>query len=293
MAVITAPDPRRVIETAEISGVLHVQPVGGGMSGAVLWRIHREKPEIDLLLRLFPHSDMATVRYEAAVQRRARESGIATPGIEFVGMVAECPVIVMEWLTGRTMLSVLVDQPDRAAALGLASGQLLRQIHELPGVADPASDGNFRHRLTGVEPWLVERISTGAREPRAIHLDFHPGNLLVDVHGQLSVLDWTNASVGDPLLDLGQSFACLQLGAALHADAIGRDAMDAWWRGLVVGYGAEGRTIDALAPYFAFGLVTLVNDRLRTGDDAVPDDALQALIIQRDSWLRLARTVID
>ena len=285
----TVPDPQLVIQTVGIGAIIDVQPVGGGMSGAVLWRILREHPETDLLLRLFPQSDLATVQYEASVQRRAGDGGIATPRIEFVGSVAGCPVIVMEWLTGRTMLNVLVDQPYRAAALGLASGQFLHQIHELPDIKDLASGGNFRSRLTGVEPWLVERISIGSREPTAIHLDFHPGNLLVDDDGQLSVLDWTNASVGDPLVDLGRSFGCLQLGAALYADAIGREAMDSWWRGLVTGYGADGHTIDELAPFFAFGLVTIVIDRLGTGNDGVAVDAVRALISQRDSWLSLAR----
>jgi len=297
--VTTAPDPRFVIETVGISGVVDVQPVGGGMSGAILWRVRREEAGTDLLLRLFPHSDMPTVQHEAAVQRRALDGGVTTPRIEFVGTVAGCPTIVMEWLAGRTMLNVMADDPDQAEGLGLASGQLLRQIHELPDIADLAGGGNFRYRLAGVEPWLIERISTGAREPTTTHLDYHPSNLLVDDHGNLSVLDWTNASVGDPLIDLGRTFAFLQFGAALYAESIARDAMDAWWRGLVAGYGAEDRTIDELAPFFAFGLVTLVNDRLGTQDDgvlddgvlddAVPDDAVQALISQRDSWLSLAR----
>lgn len=287
--MITAPDPQLVIAKLGISDVIDVQPVDGGMSAAVLWRIRREQPETDLLLRLFPHSGMPTVQDEAAVQRRALGGGIATPRIEYVGTIAECPVIVMEWLTGRTMLNVLVERPDRVGEMGLGSGQLLRQIHELPDTGDLAGGrGNFRDRLTGVEPWLLERISTDAREPTTIHLDYHPSNLLVDDHGNLSVLDWTNASIGDPLLDLGRTFACLRLGAHLFAGSIGAAAIDAWWRGLIAGDGATDRSIEDLAPFFAFGLTTLVEDRLQISSRAIPDPAIAALILERDAWLDLA-----
>lgn len=42
MAVTIAPDPQLVLATLGISDVIDVPPVGGGMSGAVLWRIHRQ-----------------------------------------------------------------------------------------------------------------------------------------------------------------------------------------------------------------------------------------------------------
>ena len=290
MAMI-APTPDEVIAALDLGDATQVLPVGGGMSGAILWRVQRPAPRGALLLRLFPHSDRATVEHEARAQRHAHAAGIATPRIDTIGAVADCPVIVMEWLTGRIMLDVLAAEPERAEALGHSGGALLRQIHALPATDDLAAGGNFEYRLAGVEPWLVERISTGQRTPTALHVDFHPGNLLVGDDGRLSVLDWTNAAVGDPLIDLGRTFACLQLGATLHAGAIGRDAIDAWWRGLVAGYGATDRTIEELAPFFAFGLVTLVNDLLETVDVGVPDDALQELVIQRDAWLGLARQV--
>lgn len=286
------PSPAVVLATLEIGGVVEVVPVAGGMSGALLWRVRREPPQGDLLLRLFPHSGLPTVEHEAAAQRCAFAGGVPTPRIDFVGMVAGCPVIVLEWLAGRTMQNVLFEQPERADSLGRASGQLLGRIHALPPTVEPLASGTLQGWLTGLDEWLVEQVVARPGHPSAvIHGDFHPGNLLVHDDGSLSVLDWTNASVGDPLIDLGRTFACLQLGAALYAGTIGSEQVDACWRGLVAGYGAAERTIDQLAPFFAFGLATLVDDRQRTQDDAVPADAVGKLILRRDSWLGLAQRV--
>ena len=283
------PTPETVLAAIGVADATGVTPVGGGVSGAILWRVSRAAPNRDLLLRLIPHSDMPTVEHEATFQRRAHDGALPAPRVAFAGQVAGCPVIAMEWLPGRTMLGVLRSTPVRAEPLGLASGELLRRIHQLSPVGDLAAGWYVDHCLTAIEPWLAGLVTTGDRPPAALHADFHPVNLLVDDEGWLAVLDWTNASVGDPLIDLGRTFACLRLGAALHGDALGRETIDGWWRGLVAGYGATGRTIEELAPFFAFGLVTLVDDRLRTPDEYVPEAAVQELIAQRDTWLSLAQ----
>ena len=283
------PIPENVLTAIGVADTTDVTPVGGGLSGANLWRVSRAGPNPDLLLRLIPHSDLPTVEHEAAFQRRAHDAGIPTPGIVFTGPVDGCPVIAMEWLAGRTMLERVSSAPERAEPLGRASGEILRRIHGLIPVDNLASGGYVNRRLTTIEPWLADLVTTGDRPPAALHADYHPGNLLVDDDGRLAVLDSTNASVGDPLIDLGRTFACLRLGAALHGDTLGRETIEDWWRGLVAGYGATGRTIEELAPFFAFGLVTLVDDRMRRPDESVPEAAVQELIAQRDAWLSLAQ----
>lgn len=289
---MNVPTPGTVLASLGVGDVNAVLPVSGGMSGALLWRVVRPEPGTDLLLRLLPHSGLATVEHEAAAQRSAHDAGIPTPRIDHVGVVAGCPVILMTWLSGQTMLDVLVERPSRSNALGQASGRLLRRIHDVAPVIGPANS-YLGSRLAGVDRWL-SRIVTASQDPTAlIHVDFHPGNLIIDGDGTIAVLDWTNASAGDPLIDLGRTFACLQLGAALYANTIGRESIDAWWRGLIEGYGAPDRTIDELAPFIAFGLVTLVDDCKVTSPNArVASGAVQDLVIQRDSWLSLARGVM-
>ena len=288
MAVTSAPDPQAVIDAAGITAVIGVEPVGGGMSGAALWRVRRQPPAGDVLLRLFPGWAMADVEREAAHQRHAASGDIPVPAVSFVGTVGSCPVMVMAWRDGRTIFEQLVDTPDRAEHLGERSGRTLARIHALPLPDPPQPAGTVERWYGRVDPWLRDCITAEQSLRALIHADFHPVNILTDGDGVVSVLDWSNASVAHPLIDLGRTFACLRLGASLVAGLLPADRIDAWWRGLVSGYGATDRSIEDLAPFFAFGLVTLVEERLRIPSAGIPASAIDSLIVERDAWLDLA-----
>ena len=284
----SAPDPQLVIDAAGITGATGVEPVGGGMSGAVLWRVRRQAPASDVLLRLFPDWDMHAVEREAASQRHAGSGGIPVPTVSFVGEIASCPVMVMDWVDSRTMLAHLIDMPDRTEHLGHQSGHTLARLHALP-LPEPSQPGGTVERWNAwVDPWLRDRVTVESPHRVLVHADFHPVNLLTDGEEVVSVLDWSNASIAHPLVDLGRTFACLRLGAILFADLLATDQIDRWWRGLVAGYGATDRSIEDLAPFFTFGLVTLVEERLRVASAGIPDSAIDALIVERDAWLDLA-----
>ena len=131
--------------------------------------------------------------------------------------------------------------------------------------------------------WLVNAVASPNTSACLLHFDFHPGNLLFDDGDLAAVIDWTNAIVGDPRLDLGRTYACLQFGArrnpAMNAHA------DQFWRGLVAGYGQPTLTLEDLAPFFAVGLTTLIDDQRRLAIDGALDDALAELEVERDAWL--------
>ncbi len=205
-----------------------------------------------------------------------------------MGQVSSCPVMVMAWVEGRTMVEQLIDTPDRAEQLGRSSGETLATIHALPAPGTPPQDGTVAHRLAQLDPWLRDRVSVEPLRHTLVHADYHPVNILTDGEGVRSVLDWSNASVAHPLVDLGRSFACLRLGASLFADPLFAGTIEAWWRGLVFGYGASHLSIEDLAPFFAFGLVTLVKERLRIGSPEIPSSSIDALIVERRNWLDLA-----
>ena len=283
-----APAPQAVIEAVGITAVTGVEPVVGGMSGAVLWRVRRQLPATDLLLRLFPQGNMAGVEREAANQRHAGAGGIPVPAVSFVGVVASCPVTVMSWVDGRTMLEQLIDTPDRAEHLGERSGRTVARLHALPLPESPRPGGTVDRWYDWVDPWLRDRVTGDPSRRVLVHADFHPLNILTDGDRVASVLDWTNATIAHPLIDLGRTFACLRLGASLFAGLLPADRIDAWWRGLVTGYGETDRTIEELAPFFAFGLVTVVEERLRIASTEIPAAIIDALVVERDAWLDLA-----
>lgn len=58
--------------------------------------------------------------------------------------------------------------------------------------------------------WLKENLPEEKKNPSVIHNDFKLDNVVLDPHDPLriiGILDWEMATVGDPLLDLGNSMA--------------------------------------------------------------------------------------
>jgi aminoglycoside phosphotransferase (APT) family kinase protein len=122
---------------------------------------------------------------------------------------------------------LLADERYRNAREQLAyqCGQTLARIHQIPLAALPEnlpdhsgavlfqraqalldSYGNVSPVLQLGLNWLRDHHHdhphTAARRT-LVHGDFRNGNLLVDEHGLVAVLDWELAHIGDPVQDLG------------------------------------------------------------------------------------------
>ncbi len=117
-----------------------------------------------------------------------------------------------------------------------------------------------------VMDWLAARQPPDNRRPSVVHNDFRFDNLVLDPEDPLriiGVLDWELATIGDPLLDLGNSlaywiqaddpeeFQLLRL-MPTHLDGMltRRDIVDVYRK-------ISGRGIDDFAYYFCFGLFRL------------------------------------
>ncbi|MFR9794727.1 phosphotransferase [Streptomyces sp. MS06] len=112
---------------------------------------------------------------EGAVMEYVRGHGYPAPRVR----LPDCSrtELVLERLSGPTMLRACLDGELGAEEAGAALAELLRVLHALPG------------RSPGT---------------RVLHLDLHPDNVLLTADGP-RVIDWTNAEDGDPGLDWGMS----------------------------------------------------------------------------------------
>ncbi|MFD4557271.1 phosphotransferase [Streptomyces sp. NPDC058469] len=108
---------------------------------------------------------------------RVRPGGAPTPHTSRTSRTD----LVMERLTGPTMLEAFVAGAIDAREAGGVLASLLRQLHAVPG----------RHPGT-----------------RVLHLDLHPENVLLTPDGP-RVIDWGTAEDGDPGLDWGLSAVIL------------------------------------------------------------------------------------
>ncbi|HEX9360758.1 MAG TPA: phosphotransferase [Bradyrhizobium sp.] len=64
--------------------------------------------------------------------------------------------------------------------------------------------------LTGLQPglaWLDDHRPSKARDAAICHGDFHPLNILADNNEPTGVIDWANAVIAEPAMDVGSAIA--------------------------------------------------------------------------------------
>ncbi len=122
---------------------------------------------------------------EAEVMTYVAERGYPVPRIHEVR--AGGTEIVMERLTGPTMMEVLARAPLRC----LRYVSLLADLHDR------------LHRIVAPASWPA--VGEG---DRCLHLDLHPMNVMMTDRGPV-VIDWANAHRGHPLTDVGATYVLL------------------------------------------------------------------------------------
>ncbi|MFE2299065.1 phosphotransferase [Streptomyces sp. NPDC059445] len=128
---------------------------------------------------------------EAAVMQHVRSHGYPVPGVR----AATRGDLVMERLSGPTMLEAFGQGLLSAQEAGLTLARLLRKLHAVPA------------RLSD-DPGV-----------RVLHLDLHPDNVMLTPDGP-KVIDWSNAEEGPPGLDWAMS-AVILAQVAVGGEAIG------------------------------------------------------------------------
>ena len=136
------------------------------------------------------HGDAAA---EAVVMEHVRGHGYPVPAVR----AATRTDLVMERLSGPTMLEAFGAGSVGPREGGVTLARLLRELHAVPARVseDPAV--------------------------RVLHLDLHPGNVILTPNGP-KVIDWTNTEEGPPGVDWGMSaviLAQVAVGGEAHAEA--------------------------------------------------------------------------
>jgi tRNA A-37 threonylcarbamoyl transferase component Bud32 len=121
-------------------------------------------------------------QFEAGVMEHARRHGFPVPAVHEV----RADSLVLERVEGPTMLAVI--ELGHAAELA----RMHEQLHEIP-----------------YEGAVL------------LHLDLHPANVILSPAGPV-VIDWTNAAVGDPALDVALVWVILTGSGLPLAEEFGR-----------------------------------------------------------------------
>ncbi|SDO22963.1 Phosphotransferase enzyme family protein [Streptomyces sp. cf386] len=151
---------------------------------------------------------------KGAVMAHVREHGYPAPRVRLAD--SSRTELVMQRLSGPTMLGALTEGTMGADEAGGILARLLRQLHGVP--------------------------ARGAQGGRVLHLDLHPDNVVLTPDGPY-VIDWDNAEEGDPGLDWASS------AVILAQVAVGDEALAEPARALLAGLLADpsGLTGNGLA----------------------------------------------
>ncbi|MGW2723761.1 phosphotransferase [Streptomyces sp. NPDC001492] len=117
---------------------------------------------------------------EGAVMEHVRAHGYPVPRVRLSDSTPT--ELVMERLSGPTMLDACLTGSLGAEEAGATLAELLRRLHAVP--ARDSADG------------------------RVLHLDLHPDNVMLTPEGPY-VIDWSNTEEGHPGLDWGISAVIL------------------------------------------------------------------------------------
>jgi aminoglycoside phosphotransferase (APT) family kinase protein len=159
-----------------------------------------------------PSTPEGWIRFEARYAEAARAAGAPTARLLGLEQIGGRTASVWEHVKDPSMWQQVVDRPDRAAELG----RLLADVqHALFAIVPPVTLPRQRDRLVSkirsaaatVDASLaraLEFLPPPASTARLCHGDLHPSNVLVGRDGPV-IVDWFDASRGDPIADVARS----------------------------------------------------------------------------------------
>lgn len=241
-------DPRSILAVLGNFPDAVCTPLTGGLD-ARMWRV--ETGSAPYALRLLGTDQQPQSARELAIGRWARVHELPVPGVLASGSWHDRPACLMEWAEGQTLAVALLSPPtdlETATRFGRDFGVTQARIHSLAPPGDPSIVDRDWRRWEQLDDDLAARLDTcPAAAFSLLHLDYHPFNIMI-VNGEIgAVLDWANAHIGDPRVDLARTLAILQLApVAGPTTTTILQAFEAGWR---EGYADTAGEVD-IPPLF-------------------------------------------
>ena len=227
-----------------IPGLTYAEPpkrITGGYDTAIFaFALEGAPPEYagPLILRILqPQYDPARALREKSIHDAVTALGYPAPCVPFAtsdGNVLGGAFLIMERISGKPLLEA---QPFNIAR-ALAEAQV--RLHALPPpdtLTGAPDDGltvqSHLDRLNdtvsaslpglraGLE-WLYENVPRTATETVICHGDFHPLNILSDGKKVTGVIDWPNAILGPPQVDVGATLVIARFSQPIKVSLLER-----------------------------------------------------------------------
>jgi aminoglycoside phosphotransferase (APT) family kinase protein len=159
-----------------------------------------------------PSTPDSWIDYEAQFADAARAAGAPAARLLGVEQINSRTSSVWKRAEGTTMWQLVVERPQQSAALGRLLADLQQALLVLvPPVTLPRQCdrlvSKIRRAAAAVDPSLSRAIAflpPQSSVPRLCHGDLHPSNIILGRGGPV-IVDWFDASRGDPIADVARS----------------------------------------------------------------------------------------
>lgn len=206
------------------------------------------------LLRISPAERMERRKGEFHRMRQLAALGIAMcQPVEF-GLCEDGVYMIQSWIDGQDAEAVIPDLPKKAQYVyGLDAGRILTKIHSIPAPeGTPAWEPRFNAKIDrkiamyascelkyengqAFIEYLAENRQLLRDRPQSYqHGDYHIGNMMIDSHGDLVIIDFDKDDFGDPWEEFNRIVWCAQAAPAFASGLVDGyfdgDVPMAFWR---------------------------------------------------------------
>jgi aminoglycoside phosphotransferase (APT) family kinase protein len=276
-------DPGAVLDAIGITASAPPERITGGLD-TMIWRFPTADGAVHAL-RLFRREQGGAAARERAALDAAHAAGVPAPKVETAGVWQDRPVAVLSWSPGEPLPAALERRPWTLWRMGHAFGGAQARIHTVaaPSLLLEGARDRWLERAGPEEAATVTRLLAAQRSTQTLlHMDYHPLNVLTDSRRITAVLDWVNATAGDPRADVAWTAATLMV-APLPAGPsqpllhVARRLLAAAW---IRGYtSATGAPVRGMAPFLAWAGAGMLRDfEPRAG---APGSAVTATDLER------------
>lgn len=150
--------------------------------------------------------------YEANKQKFAYSCGLPVPKVLDVTEIDGKQAIVMEYIPGKTLGSILLDNMEKAEYYMELFSDVQQEIHMVVASSLEPMSQKLRHQIESAtildqrqKYILINKLELLTYEKRLCHGDFHPFNLIVS-DNKMAIIDWVDASAGDIRADIYRTY---------------------------------------------------------------------------------------
>ncbi|KGP91788.1 aminoglycoside phosphotransferase [Pontibacillus chungwhensis BH030062] len=158
------------------------------------------------------HLPSTEAQKEAKKQEFALSCGLPVPRIVNVMTIEGKPAIVMEYIKGESIGVRFMDNPNEAECYLKQSVEVQYNVHSIPcnGLESMTEKLADQIKATSMleaaqKEKLLDLLKESNYTPKLCHGDFHLYNLIQTESG-ISIIDWVDASSGDPRADVYRTY---------------------------------------------------------------------------------------